>query len=165
MLRSSSRGSPTHSMCTAFHSQKQIKSWILPAYSRVLCRRRLRRASTKIHCVTYRLRPGLSRKNRNGAFSKSSTYPQIGVRYQFSTKLRSVRNLLAPNSAGTSARRADGRMGLRGGGLRRAMGVGRPEAEAAEDLPDDLGLVNGRALIEEPESQRIAKVTRVATPH
>jgi len=55
---------------------------------------------------------------------------------------RSVRNLLAPSSAGTSARRADGRMGLRGGGLRRAMRTGQPEPDVGEDLFDHLGLIN-----------------------
>ena len=57
-----------------------------------------------------------------------------GVRKQTSSggprgRPRSVRNLLAPSSAGTSARRADGRMGLCGGGLRWAMGLGRAQAE------------------------------------
>ena len=48
-------------------------------------------------------------------------------------------------------------------GLGWAVGVDGPEAEVGQDLLDDRGLVNGRALIAEPESQCIAKVTKVAT--
>ena len=50
-----------------------------------------------------------------------------------------------------------------GEGLGWAVGMGGPGAEVGQDLLDDRGLLNGRALLADPESQCIAKVTKVAT--
>ena len=48
-------------------------------------------------------------------------------------------------------------------GLGWAVGVGGSDREVGQDLLDARGLLNGRTLIAEPESQCIAKVTKVAT--
>lgn len=48
----------------------------------------------------------------------------------------------APGRA--ASRSAEAQRRLRGGGLRRAMGVGRPEAEVCDDPLNDLRLINGR---------------------
>jgi len=50
-----------------------------------------------------------------------------------------------------------------GEGLGWGVEVSGPGAKLGEDLFDDRGLLNGQALLAEPESQCIAKVTKVAT--
>ena len=52
-----------------------------------------------------------------------------------------------------------------GEGLGWGVGVGGSDREVGQDLLDARGLLNGRGLIAEPESQCIARVPEAAMPY